>query len=146
LSLEGLLLKTAARLAARADAERQSGKARTVACCLNIAHLHFRDPRGGPVSTGGQLKRPPTPTRQMPARSKSWFEFCGIADPAYAGLALPKLLLPMGPSLGLTSGFKCRPETSVPGDNGQLIPAMKRVKVNSVTSPWEDSDILVGGY
>jgi hypothetical protein len=43
--LEGLLLKAAARFAASTDAERQSGKVRTATCCLNIAHLHFRDPR-----------------------------------------------------------------------------------------------------
>ena len=78
----------------------------------------------------------------MPTRAVFKSEFSGIASPAFAGLALPEMLLPMGPSFGLTSGFNAGGCSMFQPTNG---PYARRETLSSrffIYPPWRMITIL----
>ena len=75
----------------------------------------------------------------MPTRPVFKSEFSGIASPAFAGLALPEMLLPMGPSFGLTSGFNAAGWNIFRPTRRALRLSRNPVKADFALSPLEDN-------
>src|SRR6202008_1614877 len=83
----------------------------------------------------------------MPTRPVFKSECSGIASRAFAGLALPEMLLPMGPSFGLTSGFNAAGWNIFRPTRRALRPARNPVKDEVALDPQEEKhDLDKGTY